>query len=692
MEPTSGPVRAFGGIVRFLIESHLQRTGLRESPGLFDRPVDESDEALWGRLSAAFLVMLAGDGLPGRSKARDFATVLAASARWGNLARFYLDGIRRVTEEVGERCRQDALFSAACDRAEAALGRGASGAAAVEHVWSVLFPEGVGIRGNEARRVSELRRRRTVAVRHVNAHPIHNPIREVLFTANVLLTTPLPGADLSGCDSGFLAGLARASGEPQRYWYDHPIPVGVRADNNEILYGLRHLNDAVEVERRRQPAAAGRVVCVLSVSVTHTGLHELGQAYLERILAAAPPLDNLDIFAFTEADCRALVRRVFLPIVQRCRPCDEAEDLLSVVGVDGRYGRHYSFLKAVAALWQVFIDPGVRGTFKIDLDQVFPQQELVAQTGASAFEHLRTPLWGAAGEDAEGRPVALGMIAGALVDQRDIGRGLFTPDVTFPGGGLAPEEFVFFSRLPQALSTEAEMMTRYRDGSVPDGRTFCLERIHVTGGTNGILVDSLRRFRPFTPGFIGRAEDQAYVLSTMGASERLGYLHAAGLFMRHDKEAFAQEAMALAKVGKEIGDYVRILMFSAYARAMGTSVDEVKALADPFTGCFVSRLPATVVLLRFALRVASLSDQGQYAEAAEFARVGMPQLHEALDFTSGEPSGLEQAYHRERTGWQLFYDCLADVERGLVAGEAWAESARDAAREIVAGCRIGRPC
>jgi hypothetical protein len=512
-----------------------------------------------------------------------------------------------------------------------------------------------------------------------------------LFTANVLLTTPLPEADLSGYDAGFRAALARAASEPQRFWYDHPIPVGVRADGNEILYGLRHLNDAVEIERRRQPAHAGRVACVLSVSVTHTGLHGLGKAYLERVLAAAPSLDNLDIFAFTEADCRALVRRVLLPVVERCRPCDEAEDLLSIVGVDGRYGRHYSFLKAVAALWQVLVDPGVRGTFKIDLDQVFPQRELIAQTGASAFEHLQAPLWGAVGEDADGRPVELGMIAGALVNERDIGRGVFTPDVTFPRGALAPDEFVFFSRLPQALSTEAEMMTRYRAGRVPDGRTTCLQRIHVTGGTNGILVDSLRRFRPFTPGFIGRAEDQAYVLSTMGASARLGYLHAAGLFMRHDKEAFAQEAMAPAKVGKEVGDYVRTLMFSAYARAIGAGVDEVKMLADPFTGCFVSRLPATVVLLRFALRIASLSDQLRYGEAAEFARVGVPQLREALDFTSGEPGGLEQAYQRERTGWQLFYDCLADVERGLVAGEAWAETARDTAREIIAGCRLGRP-
>ncbi len=91
--------------------------------------------------------------------------------------------------------------------------------------------------------------------------------------------------------------------------------------------------------------------------------------------------------------------------------------------MDGAYGRHYTFLKAVTALWQVLVDPDVRGTFKIDLDQVFPQAELVAETGASAFEHLETPLWGALGVDPDGRELELGMIAGALVNERDIGRG-----------------------------------------------------------------------------------------------------------------------------------------------------------------------------------------------------------------------------------------------------------------------------
>jgi hypothetical protein len=114
-------------------------------------------------------------------------------------------------------------------------------------------------------------------------------------------------------------------------------------------------------------------------------------------------------------------------------------------------------------------DPELKATFKIDLDQVFPQTELIEQTGASAFEHFQTPLWGATGLDAEGQPIELGMIA--------------------------------------------------------------------------------------------RAE-----------------------------------------TGKQIGDYLRLLTFSAYAEALPADISEIKNITDPFTACFISRLSITVALLRFFVK------------------------------------------------------------------------------------------
>ena len=275
------------------------------------------------------------------------------------------------------------------------------------------------------------------------------------------------------------------------------------------IYGLRGLEEAVEFEEQRGTIEEGiRLNCLLSVSATHKGLQGIAKEYLEGELKKGSDIQHLNVYIFTEADTSRLVKETLIPAARRYMGDADYSLLQEIIGVDGKYGRHYSFLKAIAALWHVLIDPEVKGTFKIDLDQVFPQRELVDQSGASAFEHLKTPLWGAEGIDNLGNEVELGMIAGALVNERDIANSIYTPDVRFPTKEIKGDEIIFFSLLPQALSTEAEMMTRYRGDNL-DGKNQCIQRIHVTGGTSGILVDSLRRYRPFTPTFIGRAEDQA---------------------------------------------------------------------------------------------------------------------------------------------------------------------------------------
>jgi hypothetical protein len=674
-------------IIDFLIQSQALNATPILSVELLNLNEDKDAHVLCQNLNGAFLILLAGEHHPEFSMAQALLNKLAASHKWRDWARFYLTGTQLIATELEQRCRQDPELKVKFQQVETALAENPTDEIAIaEKIWSVLFPESVGIRGHKDARTTALIEKRTLTITEFNLDPIQHPARQILFTANVLLTTPIETADLSEYDQEFKTQLYEASQEPQRFWYDHPIPIGVSAESNEILYGLKNFNQAVEVERRRHPEKTTKVNFVLSVSVTHNRLQTLGKRYLKQVLTARAPLDQLNIFAFTEADTDALIQQVLLPIIEQCCPINNAEDLLSVFGVDGRYGRHYSFLKAIAAFWNVLIDPEIQATFKIDLDQVFPQTELIEQTGASAFEHFQTPLWGATGLDAEGQPIELGMIAGALVNQQDIHRGVFTPDVTFPDVRLKPDEYVFFSKLPQALSTAAEMMTRYRFGMVPDGRNTCLQRVHVTGGTNGILVDSLRRFQPFTPSFIGRAEDQAYLLSILGRPDRLGYLHASGLIMRHDKEGFAQEAIAKAETGKQIGDYLRLLTFSAYAEALPLDVSEIKNITDPFTGCFISRLPITVALLRFALRVATLFNEGKPREAIKFMRTGIPQLKEGLDFTRGRPSALQQVYKREQQGWHLFYSSLAEVEQALEAGESWALAVQTAARQIVTDC------
>ena len=222
-----------------------------------------------------------------------------------------------------------------------------------------------------------------------------------------------------------------------------------------------------------------------------------------------------------------------------------------------------------------------------------------------------------------------------------------------------------------------------------DGQRACAQRIHVTGGTNGILVDSLERHRPFTPSFMGRAEDQAYILSVlMNPGTKLAYVHKDGLIMRHDKEVFAQEAIESAFVGKLIGDYVRIIYFSAYAGALTDNVTALKEMIDPFTGCFVSLIPATVVYLRFCFKAASFFAMGENALTVQFIRNGAERIKRAMDFVSGEKNMLKRVYEKERLGWNMFYDTISAVEDAIRNKDEFALDLQKKAEIIVEECAI----
>ena len=645
-------------------------------------------------LNAAFLIVVAGQNHPAASSALGFLTRMAASPEWRDAAEFYLNGIEKTHHEIKTACRLDLEFVDRLKTVSTWLSNKENltkSQEVAEYLWSVFFPEANFLRTHWHEHAEDLKKKRTVTITQLNETPIIDPARQILFTSNVLLTLPpaSQSAEALPLSEGLRKTLRVAKSEPQRYWYDHPIQIGVVPEKNEVLYGLRGLEDALEFERTRGNAANDtKLTCLLSVSVTHPSLQTIARRYIEEEFTKAGGLHNIDIYVFSEADTSRLVDEILVPAAIRYLGGADSQELLTVFGVDGEYGRHYSFLKAIAAFWQVVMEPETKATFKIDLDQVFTQKELVQQAGASAFEHFTTPLWGAQGLDSEGRPIELGLIAGALVNESDIGKSLFTPDVGQPNRELFPDEHVFFSMLPQALSTQAEMMTRYNAPAL-DGKKTCIQRVHVTGGTNGILISSLRDHRPFTPSFFGRAEDQAYIFSVYpNQGVKLAYAHKDGLIMRHDKKAFAQEAIQSAHIGKLLGDYVRILFFSAYGSILDDDISRLKDNFDPFTGCFISKIPATVVYLRFALKAASFFSEGQDEQGLEFISHGAKRIATALEFVQGEDSPLKHQYVTERRGWDLYYDTLSAFENALSENDDFALDLRQKAKLIIGECSV----
>ena len=664
-------------------------------------PEERGDEEVARNLNAAFLIVLSGSAHSLFERADEYLETLKGDKRWAEIATFYIDGVRRITREISEACMADKVYNLAFH--EAALWSMRSGTSwgddAREKIWKLFFPEGAWCMGEHDERIGELRKKRRVRITRLNQKPVNDPARQILFMSNLLITVPDDGDDIDSLPYGahMLRELKQIAQEKQKYWFDHPIQIGVKNEQNEAIYGLRGLNNAMAFEKARGIVRPhDKMTCLLSVSVTHDGLHRVVKDYLGEVYAGTETFPHLDIHLFSEIDTKRILDHIILPGAEKYLGISDGDAVRSVFGVDGEYGRHYSFLKAISAFWQVLVDPGVRGSFKLDLDQVFDEEVLVEETGQSALEHFVTPLWGAEGIETEGRAVELGMMAGALVNERDIGHGLFTPDVSIPDSVPEGEAVIFYSPLPMALSTRAEMMTRY-DNDILNGVENCTQRIHVTGGTSAALIDSIRNHRPFTPTFIGRAEDQAYLLCCLFKNpyKNLRYLHKPGLIMRHDKEAFAGQAIEGAKLGKYMGDLARTLYFSYYARALPWSVKQTKGIIDPFTGCFVSKIPFTVVYLRLALNLSGFfapDDPVKKEEGMKLLTLSAGRLKGLIRDLGDTPNPLSARYREEKEGWDIFYDVLDRIEEGLAKGDDFAVLLRGKALELVKGCLVQAGC
>jgi hypothetical protein len=145
--------------------------------------------------------------------------------------------------------------------------------------------------------------------------------------------------------------------------------------------------------------------------------------------------------------------------------------------------------------------------------------------------------------------------------------------------------------------------------------------------------------------------------------------------MRNDLNTLAGESVRAGEGGRKIGDLVRILMFSYYAKALPWPVKTAKAALDPFTGCFISRMPVTLVHLRLAMTIAELyaSDVKEaHDKAKTFQEQGVRRLDMALNHLAGKTNPLFERYEKEKKAWDLFYDTLKAIEDNLASQDFFA--------------------
>ena len=159
--------------------------------------------------------------------------------------------------------------------------------------------------------VLALRERRAIRVTRRNPDPIRDPIREVVFSSNVLLTLPADPGTLErlNLDDSLKARIRAAGSERQLFFYDHPIHIGEPPESNEVVYGLqgpgrsRRLGKTARRSRRRTKKPPSSCRCPSPTRAPggrSRGLHPFA-------VGPVPPLEHLRVYIFSELDCRRLV-------------------------------------------------------------------------------------------------------------------------------------------------------------------------------------------------------------------------------------------------------------------------------------------------------------------------------------------------------------------------------------------------
>ena len=568
--------------------------------------------------------------------------------------------------------------------------------------------------------VKEMQRQNRLRLIANNENFIADPIKEVLFTANVLVIPPRSESLIpEGLPGWAEKGLKTVMGLPVDWHFDHPMEMATTRDAldaSEFILCLRRLEETFRTEIEIEKAAwqdhireGDKVPFYISVSPTHGGMkigsiarEVLKCQYVTAVKSGIlPELKIVEPYLYTQTDVKRLIKDVLVPAAKRYFPkipVKKIEGYLSFFGVEGCYATHYNFLKAFGSLAK-FMNPHIKAVIKIDTDQSFPAERFYRETGSCWLESFTLPTLGALARDQNERKIYLGCFAGSLTNLNELIHkdDLFLPDIPIPDGPESipeGEAGVFYQGLLQSLVTRGEAFppeVQWRALKIlneyPYMRTF------VTGGTTGFLIEALERYAPFVDAHVHRAEDQAFLLSVLFDQydgEILRYVYFPGLHMIHEKESFASESIKIAEPYKKIHDLERIWSFSHLARALceikGWKFEDVRKTLNFFTASFILPFPGLLALTRFVLSVAGRG--GRNREDIIYQKEGVTRL--------GKIAFSQERYYRDTKtrvakqikAWRFYYDLMIRLRQSAENKDSFALALKKMACEINDNCKL----
>jgi len=192
-----------------------------------------------------------------------------------------------------------------------------------------------------------------------NENFITNPIKEVIFSVNVLVTPPRSESLIpEGLPGWAEKSLKPAIGLPADWYFDHPMEMATTRDAlhaSEFIFCLRKLEETFRAEIKIEKAArkdhireGDKVPLYISISPTHGGMN-LGSAAREVLKCqydaavksgVLPELKIVEPYLYSQADVRHFIKDVLVPAAKRYFPeipGKEIEAYLSFFGVEGDY-------------------------------------------------------------------------------------------------------------------------------------------------------------------------------------------------------------------------------------------------------------------------------------------------------------------------------------------------------------------
>ena len=107
---------------------------------------------------------------------------------------------------------------------------------------------------------------------------------------------------------------------------------------------------------------------------------------------------------------------------------------------------------------------------------------------------------------------------------------------------------------------------------------------------------------------------------------------------------------------------------------------------DPFTGCFITPIPATLALLRLALHL--LDSDIHSDERDALITLAGERLPDWIQHREKKAEELKNIWNSERLAWDSYYAALDKLEKALSNHNPEAVSTAGLFKDILKNCRI----